>query len=860
MNNTLESTPSLPLPHQPRPQNALLIPELAFLIGEHLLQHDLAAASRVCKNWHDIWTPFLYHTVRYDHQYTRNSHSSYNHNTPTPQSTSLAQPSGGSSSLSSPAGITAKRPPPFLNLERYGHWIKVLELSNLIVAPCNTTADTTVAAVTAPSAPSNSATMPASVLNPAQDHLVLLQSCRSLDLTQLHISRTVMTLERLDELLSALPTLKVFKFEVINTNGIINKATDLPSPAVSWNSRSRTYSGSSSLLKKPHRSNLEGLEQEVIRTIAKRLSSHLERLELLFTVKGTITTSAIEELLTSCGVTLKALSLTRADICRSSNSREWNTFFQHDIDALLERLSGTVISTPTATATSSSSLASSSATTAVHSTAASSPATLSTSSSLSSLASFSTPTSSSTSHSFSTVHLASKRTLPALESLQLHHCAIEDRECTWLLRRAPALKELCLHDCRKLDGQFVRSIHTYTPLLDTISLSSVPLLNAERLHELFQHPEPQAIKSTATGAESLKSVNFESDMPRLQLKKVRLAYLRQLDNTITKTLTSNHGTSLTKLSLQWCPHVTDDGIISIFQSCTQLQDLNLCLSKATPNIFKDLAPVSSSHSQPAGQVTQTMMATQQRRPWACAQTLERLEINSLMFVDRVRISNDHLQPQLYHHMSHNPHLRTRNRSNSYGALGNASSSNPSIGGPSINGASNSINNESYSLAHHQGYPMYHLWRYSQYSDPFQEFRAQLEMLPRLRHLGIPAKGIEHLIKKGFNGPTTASKIQIQSLSLLNQQGRVWSPEEVAELLSNMPGLRSLYCEKNTLLLTSSAKTSVSVGASGYCNGTNNSKWRKDCSSGGVALQQREEVQRLLQQHCVELLPHTSPTW
>ncbi|KAF8943830.1 hypothetical protein BGZ47_005021 [Haplosporangium gracile] len=41
----------------------LRIPELLSLIGQHLDQHDLTLCIRVCCEWFDTFTPFLYHTI-----------------------------------------------------------------------------------------------------------------------------------------------------------------------------------------------------------------------------------------------------------------------------------------------------------------------------------------------------------------------------------------------------------------------------------------------------------------------------------------------------------------------------------------------------------------------------------------------------------------------------------------------------------------------------------------------------------------------------------------------------------------------------------------------------------------------------
>ncbi|KAF9306319.1 hypothetical protein BGZ91_008592, partial [Linnemannia elongata] len=41
----------------------LKIPELVSLIGQHLDQHDFTHCIRVCREWFDIFTPLLYHTI-----------------------------------------------------------------------------------------------------------------------------------------------------------------------------------------------------------------------------------------------------------------------------------------------------------------------------------------------------------------------------------------------------------------------------------------------------------------------------------------------------------------------------------------------------------------------------------------------------------------------------------------------------------------------------------------------------------------------------------------------------------------------------------------------------------------------------
>ncbi|KAI8604952.1 hypothetical protein EDD21DRAFT_364844 [Dissophora ornata] len=832
-------------PGEPRQQkqSAVLIPELAFLIQQHLQPHDLAIASRVCRNWQEAWTPFLYYTVRYHHHH--HYHSSRQQNC---HQYSLT--AGRNQRPTESTRIVV----PFLNLEKYGPWIKVLEMSNLVVAqhqsPCSCRLGTPPAAATTSRTSTATASSTAALCSCppiVQDHLLQLQSCNSLSLTQLDISKTVMSLERLDELLGAVPMLKVFKFEVVNKIESSSSTT-----AGGSHVRSRTHSGGSSslagtvsrgymqqhqsnlLLKKPKKTNLEGLEQEVIRTIARRLSSHLERLELVFSVTGTVVLSALEELFANCGAKLKALSLTRAEICQKDYTREWNVSYQAEIAALLASLSGTSVSSPSHAVAAATGLAS-------YSTASSSPATMSTSSSSSSISSaYSTSASSTTS---SAPHTQSKA-VPVLESLSLHSCAVEDREFAWLLKHAPGLRELCLHDCRKLDRQIVHSILAYTPLLETLSLTSVPLLHVDGLQQLF--------RTTAVASESTTAIATASPShPGLQLKNVRMAYMLQLDDNVMKTLAEHQGPSLVKLSLQWCPHVTDEGIIPIFQHCERLQDLSLCLSKPTLNIFKDLTEVSE---------TGPGTGAQMKRLWACAQTLERLEIGGQMFVNRIRTSSEQLHPQLYHHMSPNPH-NIRNGSSRETVQG-------SVGISSSGTNSSNIIRDPYTIAHHQGYPMYHLRWYSQFSDPFRELQAQLETLPQLTHLGIPAKGIEHLIRRGF-GPT----VQLRSLALLNQQGRVWSPEEVEEMLRHIPTLRRLYCEKNTILPSSvpevtwatlpsrgSAASTTTVTATAkvasYYN--KNSDVSRERDGGPFAVYRRQgAMMKLLQEHHVELVQLSS---
>ncbi|KAG0012074.1 hypothetical protein BGZ80_000215 [Entomortierella chlamydospora] len=612
-----------------------------------------------------------------------------------------------------------------------------------------------------------------------------------------------MSLQRLDELLSALPMLKVFKFEVVNAVEFGATA----SAAVSLHSRSNSHGGSgvnrgymqqrqpNLLLKKPERISLQGLEQEVVRVIARRLYRNLERLELFFSVTGVIVLSALEELLTNCGSVLKALSLTKAEIVKRDFSREWNISSQAEIAALLASLSAVSLSSPSTA---------SSMTLSSHGTVSSSAS----SSSISSA--YSTPASPTSSIS------DQPKGTPVLESLSLYSCLIEDRDCESLLSQVSRLRELCLHNCKSLTQQVVPSILTCTPLLESLSLSTVPNINPVGLVQLFTVTDESSATNSTGGVSSTVTLNPLSPgvvnaKLGLQLKHVRLAYLRQLDDNVLKTLALHQGPSLLKLSLYWCPHVTDEGVIPILKSCDKLMDLSLCLSKPTLNIFNELTDSSSGA----------------KKPWACSQTLERLEVGGQMFLDRIRSSNEHLQPQLYHHTSPNPH-HIRNGSTPQVTARSIFNGNTSSGSRPSN-----VIYDPYTVAHYQGYPMYHLLRYSRFSDPFRELRAQLETLPRLTHLGIPAKGVEHLIKKGF-GP----KVNLTSLALLNQQGRVWSPEELEDLLKHMPKLRSLVCEKNTILASP--------------HPTHN---RKEA----ISHKQYDKVVRLLQQHNVELVQSSSST-
>ncbi|KAF9109619.1 hypothetical protein BGX27_007400 [Mortierella sp. AM989] len=603
-----------------------------------------------------------------------------------------------------------------------------------------------------------------------------------------------MTLERLDELLSTLSMLKVFKFEVVNKK---EPAATTASAAVYLYSRNGSHGGSisrgyiqqhqSNLLLKPKRISLEGLEQEVVRVIARRLNRNLERLELVFSVTGTVVLSAFEELFAKCGSILKSLSLTRAEISQRDYSRVWNAPYQAEIEALLASLSGVAFSSSPPEIAQSLPL--------------SSPGTMSTSTSSSSISSsYSTSVSSSSSISHQ------PKGIPVLESLSLYSCVVGDREFASLLTQVSGLQELRLHDCKNLGREAIPSIIANTPMLESLSFSSLPYLNPESLVQLFT--VTKASSETNSNGSLPEAIAVKSG---LRLKQVQLAYMRQLDDNVMKALALHQGPELLKLSLHWCPHITDEGIIPIFQSCEKLIDLSLCLSKPTLNIFKELTDPTNGKT----------------KPWACSQTLERFEIGGQMFLDRIRASNEHLQPQLYHHTSPNPH-HIRNGSTPQVTINGMGNSTGTIASQTSN-----IIHDPYNVAHHQGYPMYHLWRYNRLSDPFRELQAQLEALPRLTHLGIPAKGVEHLIKKGF-GP----KVHLRSLALLNQQGRVWSLEEIEDLLRHIPGLTSLICEKNTILASSQP--------------TRN---RKEIA----LLKQQEKIGKLLQQHNVELIQSSSST-
>ncbi|KAF9125258.1 hypothetical protein BGX30_000538 [Mortierella sp. GBA39] len=875
---------------------SLLIPELIYEIERYLEIQDLAAAALVCRAWHEAWSSSLYSTVRCHIRRTSAPLGVLSSSLDPTRKTAFHSFTAAPPARDNYQGYVQHRYyslqqqhqhlqhgqhqqyiPPFLNFQKYGRWIRNLEVSNLYCLPSvpllRSTGGAAVSSHSSPSpSSSSSAFSPASVSlpPPVQDHLSQIQTCWHL--TQLDISRTVMSLERLDDLLRSLPRLKVFKFEVVNKTEI---ATANGLHGVSGGSNGggggspgsgvrRGYmqqQPSSFLLKKPKQVTLEGLEPEVIRVIARRLGGQLERLDLVFTVTGRIGLSTFLELLGNCRSTLKSLTLTRAEVYQTDYSRERHAAME--ISALLASLLGTTSATTTS----------------------SSPSPSSTSSTTSSLSSSSSSSSS------------SPPLPPTLEYLSFNSCAIPDREFEWFLRHAPQLKELNLHDCRLLTKPAVAAILQHSPLLESLSLRSVPYVDADALKQLFETiPRSSGEGATATtafashqaagsyapgttattpsgvngsgGAASTSTASKETT--GLRLKSIRLAYLRQLNDTVMETIARYQGACLEKLSVQWCPHVTDVGILPIFMYCQRLQDLSLYLSKPTLNIFKDLTdePVNgvtatgtatvpattTSATATAAIAVAASPAAVKRRLWACASTLERLEVGGQMFVDRIRSSSEHLQPQLYHHLSPNPHhMRSPsgNQDSTLGGLGGTGGTNTTNnGGPA--GATNitaGINNSNvihdpYSIAHYQGYPMYHLWRYHRLSDPFRELQAQLETLPRLKHLGVQAKGIEHLLRRGF-GPN----VHIQSLALLNQQGRVWSPEEIREMFGHMPHLRTLVCEKSTIMAGGSQSGGIGGGvvSGGGCGG----------QLKGVDLLKRQmRMRRILEDHHVELVQST----
>ncbi|KAG0200387.1 hypothetical protein BGX28_006532 [Mortierella sp. GBA30] len=808
------------------------MPELAFQIQQYLQPEDLAIASRVSKAWQETWAPFLYCAVRFHLRLSQHSrHSSLS------QGPMLAKDLG----LHNLTHYEHQHCPLFLNLEKYGHWIKTLEVSNLFVAHQPLSLPSHSGAVS-PGSPSSAATVAVatsitagsttSFVHLIQDHLIQIQTCSKLNLRQLDISKTVMSLERLDDLLSALPSLKVFKFEVMNKMEPIassgSHSRNSSTGSVSALGRGHMMQQSSHLLKRPKRISLEGLESDVVRVIARRLHRQLERLELALAVTGAIALSAFQELFESCGSTLKSLSLTRVEICQHDHNRTGNAAYQAEIAALLASLLSSSTLTSAQHLHHTGALSSSSSSTSISTSSSFSSDLLMVNLSDASVQQQNQPSNIACTP---TASINPPPPAPVLESLSFNSCFVPGREFEFFLGNTPGLRELCLQDCRNLDRSVVKSILTHTPLLETLSLSSVPNLRSESLQQLFETSEASAtnrssgLQSSGTPGMSKTAVAKKAGQTGLRLKNVRLAYLRQLDDTIMEALATHQGSSLVKLSLQWCPHVTDEGILPIFRSCKKLEDLSICLSKPTLDIFKDLTDVPEATGN-------------KRRLWACAQTLERLEIGGQMFVDRLRTSNEHLHPQLYHHLSPNPHhIRNRSGSGSGSAMypvagGISSNATGSIGLSNNNSqSSSSVILDPYSVAHHQGYPMYHLWRYHQFSDPFRELQAQLETLPRLRHLGIPAKGIEHLIAKGFG-----LKVQIQSLALLNQQGRVWSADEIKDLLQHMPHLRKLFCEKNTVVSSSSC---------GLVN------------RDAMAQKRQMEMIKVLQDHRVELVQSPS---
>ncbi|KAG0034540.1 hypothetical protein BGZ82_005725 [Podila clonocystis] len=719
--------------------NAVLIPELAFEIQQHLQLCDLAVATRVCRDWFEAWTPFLYYAVKFNGRWMPSI--SHSHGSASPTRLSSPQP------LRHRSLSHQHQAPPFLNLDKYGHWIKSLQASNLFLDPTEH--------LFRPFSPSGASSPPSSSsFTPnITDHLHLIKNCKSLDLTQLDISNTIMSLERLDDLLSALPQLKVFKFEVMNQ---IDSTSLTASKLLAFDSSGFRYRQG---VNKTWMDSLLGLEPEVVRVIARRLSSRLERLELSFALPATISLAVFEELLESCRSTLKTLVLFKAEICQVDYSREESRSHQMQIEALLANLWETSIG----------SVELPSRTLRTGHTAAMRSWMTSSSSSSSFSSSYSTSASSLSVQD--NQPKPSVSTPPVLESLSFLTCAIPNKEFDWFLQRAPGLKELTIHSCDHLSQPIVASIHNFAPQLETISLSSIPGLSKRGLKGIFEPFPAEEINVPGLGLPPPKT---------LGLKTIRLAYLRQLEDSVMESLATHQGPSLTTLSVHWCPHVTDNGVQLIFKSCEKLEDLSLCLTKPTLNSIKTRS----------GQ-----------KPWACTQTLKSLEIGGQMFLDQLRQSNEHLHPQLYHHMSSNPHqthtgYRTRALSANSSFTSTYGHRNNTIGACFSNSGSSAGNiiQNTYAVAHHQGYPMYHLLRYQQLSSPLKELQERLEMLPRLIHLGIQSKGIEHLIKQGF-GPS----VRIRSLALLNQHGRVWSVDEIGELLSNMPALTRLQCERSTIM-------------------------------------------------------------
>ncbi|KAF9583803.1 hypothetical protein BGW38_008474 [Lunasporangiospora selenospora] len=828
--------------------HAVLIPELAFEIQHHLTPRDLAVAARVCQAWFDAWTPFLYHSVRYTrcpplgnhhHHLLQHQHRPQHQRT---RSLSFGRMETIPTPVYDRSGLQPQAfVPPFLNLDRYGHWIRSLECSHLFVYSCPSATPPSSLSISPPAASSsssslystaNSSSVSTSSSSPlssppiplVMDHLAQIQTCSSLHLTVFDLSRTAMSLERLDSLLGSLSGLRVFKFEIVNK---MDGSGFGGSGSFGFGGSFGGSSGSHPIVRgylqqhqghmhmKPKKQTLEGQEHEVIHVIAKRLSRHLERLELSLTAPARIAVSAFQELLDSCGH-LKTLSLTRVEICEVDHGRDLSSGYHSEISALLASLMST-----TAASTSSPSSSSRPSGSFLH-------AGISASTSSSSLASTYSTSASSVSSLQSRYREKMAAVEPVLESLALHSCTIQDKECEWLMKRIPGLRELTLHDCRQLNRAAVESILRHTPRLESLALSSVPNLCRQGLEQLFFTTTVSTNQGTGESSTSSSAEQDTDNTIRIgfRLKSIRLAYLQQLDDRIMETLASHQGSTLERLSLQWCPHVTNAGIAPIFRHCERLQDLSLCLSKPTLAIFRDMdAPDTLDQDADTAKAT----------PWACAKTLERLEIGGPMFLERVRLSNEHLHPQLYHHLSPNPH-HTRSRSVpssiSMGIHSRSRSGSGSGNSAGTGGNPNIIHN-AYSVAHHAGYPMYHLLRYPRLSSPFKEMQAQLETLPRLTHLGIPAKGIEHCIKRGFG-----DKLRIQSLSLLNQQGRVWDAVEVQELLQNMPYLRRLYCERNTIQMDTIRTLSP----------VRNMILQK---------QQQEDMQRVLQRNGVELVQYST---
>ncbi|KAG0047959.1 hypothetical protein BGZ83_007091 [Gryganskiella cystojenkinii] len=781
-------------------QNAVLIPELAFQIQLSLNQRDLSIASQVSKAWHKAWAPLLYYAVQY-----RGGHRS--------QSSLMQQQSlfqGANKDPPQPSHRVSNNNqvhhhqvvhgqghlhhhqearqlwvPPFINFKKFGHWIKSIEACNLFVLQgAAAAADTNLTGK--------------SMTWGIQDHLTQIQTCPNLNLTRLEITKTVMSLERLDRLLSALPGLLSFQFEVMNKPELISPRGGLNSSIGSrilsnrglQNAASTTLS-QSTLLLRTQQVGLQGLEPEVVRVIARRLCLGLESLGLTFELTGRISLPAFEELFDRCGSTLKTLSLTRAEICERNYEEN--------------------IALSVATADILSSLLESTSLSSTSSSSSSSPMPFSSSSTVPSK-----PSTSCTAATFSTFTPTGPA---ALESLTLTSCAVPDRECEWLLRHSPRLLELNIHDSHHLGPRVVGSILRFSPLLESLSWSSVHHIGRQSLARLFERADKSddsttialsslsgvtpSLSAVSTTATTTSQTPQEQQYPGLRLKRVKLAYLRGLDDNVMRSLATHQGSTLERLSVQWCPDVTDAGVLPIFSHCSQLEELCLCLSKLSPDIFKPTA--AGAQSSVNGDL----------KHWACEQTLQRLEIGGQMFLNQLQLSNVYLQPQLYHHLSPNPHRVARTTVGSQGTTAGNMSRTPTynrsissvgslrdigvINNSGTTGQSNVLQ-DSYTLAHHEGYPMYHLHqRYEQLGDPFGGLKTRLATMPRLYHLGVSTKGVEHLIRKGF-GPN----VKIQSLALLGQQGRKWSLEEVKDLLEHMPTLTRLHCEKNTILPTTAA--------------------------------------------------------